>query len=48
MPCGARRFSFLVQMLLDGPVDHLALDGQRLHIAVSLAGAQVLLAAGKT
>ena len=36
----------LVQVLLDGAADHLALHGQRIHVAVGLAGLQVLLAAG--
>ncbi len=33
-------------MLLDSAVDHLALYGQRVNVAVGLAGAEVLLAAG--
>ena len=37
----------LVQVLLDGAADHLALHGQRVHVAVGLAGPQVVLAAGK-
>ena len=33
----------LIQVLLDSAVDHLALHGQRLHVAVGLAGTKILL-----
>ena len=35
-----------VEVLFDGAVDHLALHGQRFHVAIGMAEAQVLLAAG--
>ena len=44
-PLGPQSF-FLVQMLLDGPADHLPLHRQRVHVAVRLTDAQKMLAAG--
>ena len=45
MPCEQRRF-FLVQVLLDGPVNHLALHSEHVHVAVGLAWTEVLFATG--
>ena len=44
-PLGPQAF-FLVQVLLDGPADHLPLHRQRVHVAEGLADAQKVLAAG--
>ena len=42
IPCGCRRFS-LVEMLLNGPADHFALNGEIIHIAPGFSQSEVVL-----